>query len=178
MKLIAIHTEPLRYEVIADSALTLPGRPWFIPECGEAASWQLQPMLAVRISRLGKSISPKFAPRYFDAITVAFRLMPLNSEGMPLVSVASIIDFGIELGQWTAAAEEGAITLNIAGNEIKLENLSEKVSETIAEISKLATLKMGDTLLLPLPLHPLEANEGAKFSATINGVPVMESHLR
>lgn len=177
MKLIAIHRNPLRYEVIADSALTLPGRPWFIPECEEAASWQLQPMLAVRISRLGKSISPKFAPRYFDAITVAFRLMPLSSEGLPLVSVASIIDFGIELGQWTAV-EEGMLTLDIAGNEIKLENLAENLSGRIAEISKLATLKMGDTLLLPLPLEPMEAKEGERFRAAINGVQVMESHLR
>ena len=69
MKIIrVIALDPvLRLEFHPDSALVLQGRPLFMPEEGEG--WQAQICLAVKISRLGKNISEKFAPRYYDAVS-------------------------------------------------------------------------------------------------------------
>lgn len=43
-------------------------QPWFVPDFGD--NWQWSVALAVRISRLGKCIQPKFASRYYDARTL------------------------------------------------------------------------------------------------------------
>ena len=60
-----------------DSALLLPGRPMFYPDF--TGDWQAQLYMAVHINRLGKSVSTKFAPRYYDGASVAVRVEPLLS---------------------------------------------------------------------------------------------------
>lgn len=177
MKLIAIHSNPDAYELIADSAITLSGRPWFIPELEGGCSWQLIPMTAIRISRLGKSISAKFASRYFDAITIGVRLMPLNAQGEPLSSVTSLIDFGIALGEWIKV-EQDPTTLNIGNSVIELQPAIERATEEICKLSKFATLKIGDTLLLPTNIEPIQASVGLNVTANIDGKNVMTATLR
>ena len=113
MKIIrVIALDPvLRLEFHPDSALVLQGRPLFMPEEGEG--WQAQICLAVKISRLGKNISEKFAPRYYDGISFAMRLtLPSAPE---LASVIAGMDSGIVHGQWIAAAKASAPMAVTAG---------------------------------------------------------------
>ena len=51
-----------------DSALLKDGKPFFIPDFTKQCDYEVE--LVVRICRLGKNISPRFAHRYYDAVTV------------------------------------------------------------------------------------------------------------
>ena len=64
MKIIVVDSlAPATFELIADSAVTLPGRPMFLPDIPEVDSWVALPLLGVRLCRLGKTVGEKFAPR-------------------------------------------------------------------------------------------------------------------
>ena len=52
----------------ADSALLTGGKPFFIPDFTQRCDYETE--LVVRICRLGRSIAPCFAHRYYDAVTV------------------------------------------------------------------------------------------------------------
>ena len=51
-----------------DSAILKKNKPFFLPDF--SADVQFEAEVVLRISRLGKGISVKYAPRYFDALTV------------------------------------------------------------------------------------------------------------
>ena len=159
MKIILCDRDNSRFEVIADSALTLPGRPTFIPDIPEAASWELRPMAAVRISRLGKSVSAKFARRYSDAFTLAARLMPLDG-------IASLIDFGVTIGEWSALPEDADPEITFGSATATLRGFLQSAADATVAVSRCATIKMGDILLLPLPLKAVEARAGEEITGS------------
>ena len=51
-----------------DSALLKDSKPFFIPDFSQQVDYETE--LVVRINRLGKNIAPRFASRYYDAVTV------------------------------------------------------------------------------------------------------------
>lgn len=166
MKIILCDRDNSRFEVIADSALTLPGRPTFIPDIPEATSWELLPMAAVRISRLGKSVSAKFASRYSDAFTLAARLMPLDASGMPLDGIASLIDFGVTLGEWSALPEDADPEITFGSATATLRGFLQSAADATVAVSRCATIKMGDILLLPLPMKAVVARAGEEITGS------------
>lgn len=179
MKIILCDRDNSRFEVIADSALTLPGRPTFIPDIPEAASWELRPMAAVRISRLGKSVSAKFARRYSDAFTLAARLMPLDASGMPLDGIASLIDFGVTLGEWSALPEDADPEITFGSATATLRGFLQSAADATVAVSRCATIKMGDILLLPLPMKAVEARAGEEITgSTADGTRLLHVRLK
>ena len=62
-----IYDEPVVFTK-CDSALVTRGRPFFIPDYTEECEYEAE--LVVRICRMGRSISERFAHRYYDAVTV------------------------------------------------------------------------------------------------------------
>ncbi len=169
MKIIAVNPELTYFELIADSALTLPGRPTFIPDCREAVSWLAEPRIAIRISRLGKSIGPKFADRYFDAFTPAVRLLPSDAAGNVVTDIASIIDYALTIGNWAdIPGEETAITFEPHGTCTI--SVAEAATAAVVSASRHTTLKTGDIILLPAPgLCATKAEPDRNVTATVNG---------
>lgn len=176
MKIIrVIALDPvLRLEFHPDSALVLQGRPLFMPEEGEG--WQAQICLAVKISRLGKNISEKFAPRYYDGISFAMRLtLPSAPE---LASGIAGMDSGIVHGQWIAAAKASApMAVTAGGVEIRLAPQAAAIDRAISMISRYTTLKIGDLILFPAAdtMVPLEAP--GRFGFTVDGVEILSQKL-
>ena len=70
-----------------DSALVTRGRPFFIPDYTTECEYEAE--LVVRICRMGRSISERFAHRYYDAVTVGVDFTArdiqrrLRAEGLP-----------------------------------------------------------------------------------------------
>ena len=64
--------EPVPQEPVVfmkpDSALLKDSKPFFIPDFCQQVDYETE--LVVRINRLGKNISERFAHRYYDAVTV------------------------------------------------------------------------------------------------------------
>ena len=77
-----INTEPVIF-MKPDSAILKDSKPFFIPDFSNEIHYETE--LVVRINRLGKNIAPRFANRYYDAVTVgidftaASRATPGNS---------------------------------------------------------------------------------------------------
>ena len=71
----------------ADSALLKDRKPFFVPDFMGRIDYEAE--LVVRISRLGKCISQRFAHRYYDAVTVGIDFtardlqQKLRAEGLP-----------------------------------------------------------------------------------------------
>lgn len=70
-----------------DSALITRGRPFFIPDYTQECEYETE--LVVRICRMGRSISERFAHRYYDAVTVGIDFTArdlqrkLRAQGLP-----------------------------------------------------------------------------------------------
>ena len=63
---MALPKEPVIF-LKPDSAMLKDGKPFFIPDFSNEIHYETE--LVVRISRLGKNISERFAHRYYDAVT-------------------------------------------------------------------------------------------------------------
>ncbi|MDE6037277.1 MAG: hypothetical protein K2G05_03340 [Duncaniella sp.] len=137
-----------------DSALLLPGRPMFCPDF--AGDWHARLYMAVHINRLGKSISDKFASRYYDGAAPAIRIEPV-AGGTMTPGVLSGMDSGFTHGAWIAVDELAAMhRLVINGNVIEVDMPDvNTVNRAVALVSQYTTLRMGDIILLPLDVPPV-----------------------
>lgn len=176
MKIIRVIslTPTLQLGFHPDSTLVLQGRPLFMPEEGEG--WQAEICLAVKIGRLGKNISEKFAPRYYDGLSCAMRLVLPSAPEM--ASVIDGMDSGIVHGEWLDASKAaGAMTVSVGAVEIRLAPQAQRIAEAISAISRYTTLKMGDIILLPASdaMVPLEAP--GRLDMQIDGLMVLSQKL-
>mgnify|MGYP000582726998 CR=1 FL=1 len=71
----ALPQEPVIF-MKPDSALLKDSKPFFIPDFCEQVDYETE--MVVRICRLGKNISERFAHRYYDAVTVGIDLPPVT----------------------------------------------------------------------------------------------------
>lgn len=145
----------LVWSFIADSAVTNEGKPFYIPETTSKVEAFLAPV--VRISRLGKTISQKFADRYYSEIAPAvhFRLTDLFnqllSENLP-TDMAVSFDRSLIYGEFSPIEKTGIPDFSLFLNDEKAAELSfhsfhESIDGIISKISKINTLKMGDFLI-------------------------------
>lgn len=80
------YTDPVVFTK-CDSALVTRGKPFFIPDYTQECEYETE--LVVRICRMGRSISERFAHRYYDAVTVGVDFTArdlqrkLRAEGLP-----------------------------------------------------------------------------------------------
>lgn len=183
MKVLAVDRQPgsellmpPALKLIADSALVLHGNPLFLPEF--ATEWTGVFYLAYRISRLGKSIRTKFAPRYYDAVTVAMRAMPMDGEFSD--GLLGAFDNCLVAGDWIPLPDPGeSLLLSIDTQQpLALTASQIGIDQTVENISSFVTLKTGDMVMpccMPF-LVPLTV--GDSFAASINGLEVMKARIK
>ena len=63
-----VHNEEPVIFMKPDSAVIQKGKPFFLPDYSKRVEYETE--LVVRICRLGKNISQRFASRYYDAVTL------------------------------------------------------------------------------------------------------------
>ena len=89
----------------ADSALLKDKKPFFIPD--DLGTIEYETELVVRICRLGKTISERFAHRYYDAVTVGIDFtarelqQKLRAQGLPW-DLCKGFDGSAALGEWVS----------------------------------------------------------------------------
>ena len=146
----------------ADSALLKPGKPFFVPDHWGRIDYEAE--VVVRICRLGKNISQRFAHRYYDAVTVGidFTARDLQREasqnGQPW-TICKGFDGSAAIGEWVDIAK----FRNVQALHFHLDKNGETVQEgctsdmfygideIIAYISQFFTLKTGDLLYTGTP---------------------------
>ncbi len=132
-----------------DSSLTVARQPLFLPDFAE--TWIAHVGIAVRISRLGKTIASRFASRYYDAVTVALRAVPCGVDAGKALYTS--FDGALTLGAWIPAEEidrdkpimDAAFTP--AALSFNAETVQCRVAEAIEAASAYCTLKSGDVII-------------------------------
>ena len=113
---------------------------------------------------MGKNIAPRFAYRYYDALTVGVDFTArdvqarLREQGAPW-EIAKAFDGSAALGTWvdktTLPLEEGIpFSLQINGVTVQSGNTRDMIcgiDEIIAYVSRFFTLKMGDIIYTGTP---------------------------
>lgn len=125
--------------LVADSAWRPDRRPLFIPEGAGCIHAEIRP--AVRISRLGKSISPDFAGRYYDAWT----LVSVQDFGQ---GAALMADDSMVVGRWLPLDVLPA-SGTCSGAPVGVDIPAARLAGALAELSRGMTFKTGDILVLP-----------------------------
>lgn len=147
----------------ADSSLLKDKKPFFIPD--DLGQIDYETELVVRICRLGKSISQRFAHRYYDAVTVGIDFTArelqrkLREAGQPW-DLCKGFDGAAAIGDWMSVEKFRDIQsirfrLDINGNTVQQGfsgDMLFKVDELIAYISRYFTLKTGDIIYTGTPV--------------------------
>ncbi len=144
---------PSTLRIIADSALGRNRQPWFMPDFGE--NWRWSRALAFRICKLGKNISPKFANRYIDAVTL---LWVAEADQCPAID---FMDSAVVCGNWLPAGELPAEAVSL-----------------LCEISEAATVKNGDIIALMLPDAPQPVSINDHISLSLDDSEVLSFNIK
>lgn len=143
-----------------DSALLSAGHPFFIPDHCPAPDYETE--LVVRISRLGKYIAPRFAHRYYDAVTVGIDFTnrelqkQMRAKGLPW-ELCKGFDGSAVVGKFVglpAPIQQLNFHLDIDGQTVQTGNTADMtttVDDIIAYASRFFTLKMGDLIFTGTP---------------------------
>ncbi len=153
--------ESMRIATLADTALLTHGKPVFVPDWGGDCT--AKACVALKISRLGKSIPARFAPRYYDALSIAikFELASLKAAmqkaGKPW-HMAENFDGAVSCGNFADikpyydAAENLEIRIKAGDKEMvsTINSMPDAANEAIATASEYMSLRQGDIMLLPI----------------------------
>ena len=148
----------------ADSALLSGGKPFFIPDFTERCEYETE--LVVRICRLGRSISPRFAHRYYDAVTVGIDFTArdlqqrLRSQGLPWelckgFDGSAVVGQFIPLTSLERNIQDLHFHLDINGTTVQKGHTADMlhpVDELVSYISRFFTLKTGDLIYTGTPV--------------------------
>lgn len=173
-----------------DSSLLKDGRPFFVPDFSDDVQYETE--LVVRISRLGKAISPDFAPRYYDAVTVGidFTARDLQNQfkekGLPW-ELSKGFDDSAAIGTFVSLDDLGGdvqnlkFRLDIDGKTVQVGNTAEmifNVNYVLSYVSRFVTLKIGDLLFTGTPAGVGRVNIDQHFEGFVNDRKLLEFNIR
>lgn len=173
----------------ADSSLLKDRKPFFIPD--ELGTIEYEAEIVVRVCRLGKSISERFAPRYYDAVTVGIDftardlLKKLSQQGLPW-DMSKSFDGAAVIGEWVPKdkfldVQRLRFHLDVNG-ETKQEGCTSdmiyKVDEIISYVSRFFTLKTGDLIYTGCPVSGTPAHINDRLEGYIEERKVLDLHCK
>ena len=173
----------------ADSSLLKDRKPFFIPD--ELGTIEYEAEIVVRVCRLGKSISERFASRYYDAVTVGIDftardlLRKLSQQGLPW-DMSKSFDGAATLGEWISKdkfldIQRLRFHLDVNG-ETKQEGCTNdmiyKVDEIISYISRFFTLKTGDLIYTGCPTSGFPVHINDRLEGYIEERKVLDLHCK
>ncbi|MDE6159878.1 MAG: fumarylacetoacetate hydrolase family protein [Bacteroidaceae bacterium] len=173
----------------ADSALLKDGKPFFVPSFTQRCEYETE--LVVRICRLGRSIAPRWAHRYYDAVTVGidFTARDLQREfrakGLPW-DLCKGFDGSAAIGEWVpkdrfADVQNIRFHMDLNGQTVQRGHTAEMltgVDELVSYISRFFTLKMGDLIFTGTPAGVGTVKEGDHIEGFLEERRVLEFNVR
>lgn len=193
----AAHAKELKNEVpekpvvfLKPETAILPKRnPFFIPDHSSDVHHELE--LVVRISKVGKSIEERFAPRYYDAITVGIDFTARDiqqvckDKGLPW-ELAKAFDGSAPVGKFKLL-QPGQDIQNV---QIKMLKNGEVVQETntstmiftvnqiISYVSSFITLKIGDLIFTGTPSGVGPVKIGDQLECYLDGESLLKVNVK
>ncbi|HPD94812.1 MAG TPA: fumarylacetoacetate hydrolase family protein [Tenuifilaceae bacterium] len=159
-----------------DTALLRNNQPFYYPDFTKELNYELEVVL--RINRLGRNISKRFANRYYDALTLGidFTARDLQQEckqkGLPWEK-AKAFDYSAPIGDFILKDEFPDIfnidfRLEINDEVVQKGNTSDMIfsyDELISYVSSFVTFRTGDLLFTGTPAGVGKVNIGDRLKA-------------
>ena len=173
----------------ADSALLSGGKPFFIPSYTSQCEYETE--LVVRISHLGRSISERFAHRYYDEITVGIDFTArdlqkqLCAKGLPW-DLCKGFDGSAVVGTFVPVSRFRSIQdlhfhLCINGNTVQQGHTADMlhhVVKLVSYISQFFTLKTGDLIFTGTPAGVGQVHIDDHIEGYLEGEKLLEFNVK
>ncbi|HCI55087.1 MAG TPA: fumarylacetoacetate hydrolase family protein [Bacteroidales bacterium] len=203
MKIICVglnyrqHADELKWEapdkpvlfMKPDSALLKNNKPFFLPDFSKDIHYEVE--VVVKICRLGKGISAKFAHRYFDEVTLGIDITArdlqaeVRKNSLPW-EITKGFDGAAPVGKLLPVTGFSDVNnmnfrLEINGKTVQKGNTADMIF-SIAEIIEYAsiffTLKTGDLIFTGTPpgVGPLKRND--RLIAYLEEIPVLDFMIK
>jgi 2-keto-4-pentenoate hydratase/2-oxohepta-3-ene-1,7-dioic acid hydratase in catechol pathway len=172
-----------------DSSLLKNNKPFFLPDFSD--NIQFGVAVVIKICKLGKGISSKFASRYYDEVTLGIDITALDIQslkakaGMPW-ELSKCFDGAAPVGSFIPV---GSIK-NIADLDFRLEindkvvqksNTSDMIfcfNEIIEYVSKFFTLKTGDLIFTGTPSGVGQLKKNDNLVAFLGNEPLLDFMIK
>ncbi|HOP58517.1 MAG TPA: fumarylacetoacetate hydrolase family protein [Bacteroidales bacterium] len=172
-----------------DSAILKKNKPFFLPDFSQMIQYETE--VVVKISRLGKGISPEYAGRYYDEITLGIDITARDIQaknaaaGLPW-ELSKGFDGSAPLGEFipvSTVKDVNNIDFRLEINEkiVQQGNTSDmifKINELIAYVSRYFTLKTGDLLFTGTPAGVGPLNKNDNLIAYLGDKPLLDFMIR
>ena len=173
----------------AHSALLSGGKPFFIPSYTSQCEYETE--LVVRISHLGRSISERFAHRYYDEITVGIDFTArdlqkqLCAKGLPW-DLCKGFDGSAVVGTFVPVSRFRSIQdlhfhLCINGNTVQQGHTADMlhhVDKLVSYISQFFTLKTGDLIFTGTPAGVGQVHIDDHIEGYLEGEKLLEFNVK
>ena len=172
-----------------DSSILKNNKPFFLP--GFSANIHYEVEVVIKISKLGKGISAKFAPRYFDEITLGIDMTArdlqtkLKAAGMPW-ELSKCFDGAAPLGHFIPVASVKDMAnidfrLEINNKVVQKSNTFDMIfgfNEIVEYVSKFFTLKTGDLIFTGTPPGVGKLHKNDNLVAYLGDEPVLDFRIK
>ena len=173
----------------ADSALLKDGKPFFVPAFTQQCEYETE--LVVRICRLGRSIAPRWAHRYYDAVTVGIDFTArdlqreLRAKGLPW-DLCKGFDGSAVIGEWVPVEQFKDVQnirfhADLNGHTVQRGHTAEMLTgldELVSYIIRFFTLKMGDLIFTGTPAGVGAVKEGDHIEGFLEDSKVLAFNVR
>jgi len=172
-----------------DSSILKNNKPFFLPDFSTDINYEVEVVL--KISKLGKGISAKFAPRYFDEITLGIDITARDLQtrfkiaGMPW-ELSKCFDGAAPLGHFISVSSIKDINnldfrLEI-NNEVRQQgdtsDMIFSINEIIEYVSRFFTLKTGDLIFTGTPPGIGQLQRNDNLVAYLGDEPVLDFMIK
>ena len=172
-----------------DSSILKNNKPFFLP--GFSSMIQYEAEIVLKISKLGKGISAKYAHRYFDELTLGIDITARDIQnrhsaaGLPW-ELSKCFDGAAPIGKFVPVSSISdmknlGFRLEINKKVVQKGNTSDMIfdfNEIIAYVSRFFTLKTGDLIFTGTPsgVGPLKKNDN--LVAYLGDVVVLDFNIK
>jgi acylpyruvate hydrolase len=172
-----------------DSAILKNNKPFFLPGFSDNIHYEVEVVL--KISKLGKGISSKYAPRYFDELTLGIDITARDIQnrmvkaGMPW-ELSKCFDGAAPIGSFISVSDVRNLhdldfRLEINGKEVQKGNTSDMIfgfNEIVEFVSKYFTLKTGDLIFTGTPPGVGQLKKNDNLVAWLGDTPLLDFKIR
>jgi 2-keto-4-pentenoate hydratase/2-oxohepta-3-ene-1,7-dioic acid hydratase in catechol pathway len=168
-----------------DSSILKNNKPFFLPDFSSNIHYEVE--VVVKISKLGKGISAKFASRYYDEVTVGIDITARDLQshqsaaGLPW-EISKSFDGAAPIGNFIPVNDKIDIKdldfrLEINGRNVQRSNTSDlifSVDQIIEYVSRFFTLKTGDLIFTGTPSGVGQLKRNDNLVAYLGDKPLLD----
>jgi acylpyruvate hydrolase len=168
-----------------DSSILKNNKPFFLPDFSVNIHYEVE--VVIKISKLGKGISAKYAYRYFDEVTLGIDITArdlqnrLASSGMPW-EISKCFDGAAPLGRFVPVSSiknmrNMDFRLMINNKVMQESNTSDMIfgfNEIVEYVSQFFTLKTGDLIFTGTPSGVGQLHKNDSLVAYLNNEPLLD----